>query len=69
MPADLPDHEQAVREAAEIRRRARSWLEEAVRDAREAGATINELCDWTGFSSRAVYDLLGHPRKKDQQAP
>lgn len=61
----LLDHEQAVRENVLILRQARPWLAQSIRDAREAGATIPMLCEWTGLSSRAVYDLLGHPRKKE----
>jgi hypothetical protein len=50
--------EQAVRAALKAREAAQAAFLAEVRQARDAGATIAELQEWTGYSRRTIFYML-----------
>lgn len=42
----------------------RSGLARELHQAQQAGATIAQLMEWTGYSRRQVFNLLGSVRSK-----
>lgn len=43
-------------------------LRDAIREAFRSGVGVTELAAATGMTRRAVYDALGHPRKRASAA-
>lgn len=55
--------EEAVKAAHRAREAAQAAFLAEVRSAREAGASIAQLMEWTGYSRRTVFYLLKEDTK------
>lgn len=50
--------ETVVRERMDLMRSQRAQLAQELKQARKAGATIQQLIEWTGYSRRTIYYML-----------
>jgi hypothetical protein len=60
-----PMNEEIVRSALEAREAAHANFLASIKEARDAGATIQQLMDWTGYSRRTIFYLLKSTKPAD----
>ena len=42
-------------------------LREAIKSAKQAGATVQQLMDWTGYSRRMIFYMLSEEQKGNKR--
>lgn len=50
--------ETAIRERVDLMRSQRDLLKQELREAHNAGATVAQLMEWTGYSRRTIFYML-----------
>jgi hypothetical protein len=50
--------ETVIRERVDMMRSQRGLLAQELREAQKAGATIQQLMEWTGYSRRMIFYML-----------